>query len=124
MKKSKTQQLLDHWLGYKFSTGSYPGEDYVKFQREAKQALKELTSEAGYSLYSFNANHYCFSAVVQENKSGAFAYISISDVRFWPDEWAHKVLYRQMKHEKDWTGGANHYCRLTELPDMLQRLYR
>lgn len=28
-------KTISKWLGYEFSTGSYPGEDYIKFQRVA-----------------------------------------------------------------------------------------
>lgn len=123
MKKSKVEILLDRWLGHQFSSGSIAGEDYLKFQRESKRVLKELAGEAGYDLYRFNPNHYCFSAVLQQIEGGAFAYVSASDVRFGKDEWATHLLYRQMKHEEDWTGGPNHYCSMLELPASLRALY-
>ena len=45
---SKAECLVKKWSPHYFSTGSYPGEDYKKFQREARAALKELADAAGY----------------------------------------------------------------------------
>lgn len=121
---SKVERLVEKWSTHHFSTGVYPGEDYKKFQREARAALKEVAEAAGYTLYKFLPNHYEFCAVLQERETGAYAYVSISDVRFFKNEWATHVLYRQMKNENDWKGGANHYSPLIGLSDALQTLYQ
>lgn len=94
-----------------------------KFQREARAALKELADAAGYTLHKFLPNHYQFSAILQEHETGAYAYVSISDVRFFRNAWATNILYRQMRDEYDWHGGDNHYCTLTGLSTALQSLY-
>ena len=60
---------------------------------------------------------------MQEN-SGAFAYVSMSDVRSGGRVWYNRVLYRTMRHEKDWTGGFNNFCAWGELAEALARLYR
>ena len=73
-------------------------------------------------LYSFCKNHYEFSAVVKSNKTNQFYYISISDVRYWKNEWANHILYRTMEHDKDWTGGSNRYSTLKELEENLLNL--
>lgn len=120
---SKAERLVKKWSSHHFSTGVYPGEDYKKFQKEARTALKELADAAGYILYRFLPNNYQFSAILQEHETGAYAYVSISDVRFFRNEWATNILYRQMRDEYDWHGGANHYCTLTGLSTALQSLY-
>lgn len=120
---SKAECLVKKWSPHHFSTGGYPGEDYKKFQREARAALKELADAAGYTLHRFLPNHYQFSAILQEHETGAYAYVSISDVRFFRNAWATNILYRQMRDEYDWHGGANHYCTLTGLSTALQSLY-
>lgn len=122
-KLSKVEKLEAKWYDHEFSSGPYPGEDYLQFQKEARAALAEVAAEAGYVLYKFNKNHYEFSAVLQEKETGAFAYVSIADVRFFPREWGEHILYRRMKHETDWVGGPNHYSSLRMLAHDLQRLY-
>ena len=118
MMKSK----LEKWLGYKFSSGCTTGEDYKKFQRAAKSELKKMATENGMTLHKFNPNHYEFSAVLKDTESDTFMYVSISDVRFFPDEWYREVLYRTMKHDHDWTGGHNNYCCWPELGECTRRL--
>lgn len=115
----KKKSFIEQWLCYQFSTGSETGQDYKNFEKQARKDLSVRAKAAGYTLVKFNNNHYCFSAVLRRVESGAYVYISISDVRFWPDEWYSHVLYRTMRHATDWTGGMNHYCMWDELEEVL-----
>lgn len=114
---------LEKWLKHDFSTGVKTGEDYLKFQREAKANLKKQANAAGYTLHSFHKNHYCFSAVLHHAETNKFIFISISDVRFFKNEWYTHVLYRTMKYEKDWTGGQNHYCQWEDIGKVISRTF-
>lgn len=107
--------MLEKWLGYKFSTGVEAGEDYKKFQRAARASLKKICEAENITIYSFHGNHYTFSAVLKNMETEKYVFVSISDVRHWQDEWYYKVLIRTMEHEKDWRGGANHYCKWNEI---------
>lgn len=115
---------MEKWLGFQFSTGVYPGEDYKKFQSAAKRSLKKIANAHGFDLHAFNGNHYEFSAVLKQQESGRFIYVSISDVRFWPDQWYNHVLIRTMSHDKDWTGGPNNYCSWPDIGKTAQWLSR
>ena len=115
-------KTMSTWLGYKFSTGSFPGEDYLKFQRNARASLKKMAEENGFELFNFSKNHYCFSAVLRKKDSDHFIYVSIQDVRTWQDEWANQVLIRTMAHESDWTGGYNNYCTWDEIGEKAKSL--
>ncbi|MGF7011985.1 hypothetical protein M2146_002539 [Lachnospiraceae bacterium PF1-22] len=118
MKTSK----LEKWIGYEFSTGSDTGSDYLKFQREARSDLKKMAEENGLKLHSFSKNHYCFSAVLKNELTGNYIYVSISDVRFFSSRWFYDILYRTMSHEKDWTGGHNMYCCWKDVGEKAKRL--
>ena len=61
-----------------------------------------------------NCNHDCVSAFVKsaENKC---VYVSISDVRFFTNEWYNNILIRTAKNEQDYYGGFNHRTTLKEL---------
>lgn len=112
---------LERWTRHEFSSGSYAGEDYLKFQREARTDLRKQAAVAGYKLFKFNKNHYCFSAVLQDEETGSFVYVSVGDVR-GSSRWYGEVLYRTMKHEKDWTGGPNRFCRWDEITEALSSM--
>lgn len=113
---------VERWRNHEFSSGSYAGEDYLAFQRAAKKDLKNIAQSAGFQLHGFNPNHYCFSAVLQHEGTGAFVYVSVGDVRGPAGRWYDRVLYRTMRHEKDWTGGINQWCRWDELAAALSQM--
>lgn len=101
---------MSKWLNFQFSTGVYPGEDYIRFQRQARNELKKQAEASGFELHQFNKNHYEFSAVLRHKETNRFVYVSISDVRYFPNKWYDRVLIRTMAHDKDWSGGPNNYC--------------
>lgn len=115
---------VEDYLNHEFSTGTVPGEDYMAFQRTAKADLKKKAEAAGYILYAFIKNHYCFSAVLRDEQTGKFAYVSIQDVRGDAPEWYRWVLFRTMSHDRDWRGGNNNFCQWNELTDRLTTLRR
>ena len=103
------------WLNHTFSSGTDPLPDYVEFQRKMRFDLKRIAKNNNLELHSFNKNHYEFSAVLKDIHEDKFIYVSISDVRYWKNEWYNHVLIRTMEHDKDWTGGSNHYCKWEEI---------
>lgn len=113
---------IEKWVGYRFSSGGTTGEDYKRFERDMRIDLKRQAAKHGLVLHDFHKNHYEFSAVLKDANADRFAYVSISDVRFWQDEWVYKVLYRTMKHDKDWTGGGNHYCKWEDVGNSIAEL--
>ncbi len=119
----KINSFLNKWYNKEIENwGVTTSKQYRDFESDYKKVLKETCKEIGFELKDFNKNHYDFSAVLQNKKNKLYYYISISDVRWWKNDWADKILYRTMKDEKDWTGGSNHFCKLTELADYLVNL--
>lgn len=115
--------FLKKWYNKKIEDyGSCTSPEYMQFQKEYKGVLKEIAKKNNMNLHSFNKNHYQFSAVMQSNRTNQFYYISISDVRYFNNEWADNILYRTMEHEKDWTGGTNLYSSLENLSQELLNL--
>ena len=49
-------------------------------------------------------------------------YISISDVRYFTNEWYSHILIRTAKSDTDYRGGFNHYTTLENLPYKAARL--
>lgn len=105
---------LKKYIGYKFSSGCYTGDDYKFFQTKYINLLKTMCKNNHWQLVNVAKNHYCFSAFIKsaENKC---VYISISDVRYFSNEWYNHILIRTAKNETDYHGGFNNYTNLEEL---------
>lgn len=105
---------LEKYIDYEFSSGCYTGDDYKSFQTKYINYLRSICKQNHWHLVNVGRNHYCFSAFIKsaENKC---VYVSISDVRFFTNEWYNNVLIRKAKNEQDNYGGFNHRTTLKEL---------
>lgn len=105
---------LEKYIDYEFSSGCYTGDDYKSFQTKYINFLRSICKQNHWQLVNVGKNHYCFSAFIKsaENKC---VYISISDVRFFTNEWYNNILIRTAKNEQDYHGGFNHRTTLKEL---------
>lgn len=105
---------LEKHIDYEFSSGCYTGDDYKSFQTKYINFLRSICKQNHWQLVNVGRNHYCFSAFIKsaENKC---VYISISDVRFFTNEWYNNILIRTAKNEQDYYGGFNHRTTLKEL---------
>ncbi len=105
---------LKKYVGYEFSSGCYTGDDYKTFQTKYINFLKAICKQNHWQLVNVGRNHYCFSAFIKsaENKC---VYVSISDVRYFSNEWYNRILIRTAKDEQDYRGGFNNYTTLDGL---------
>ena len=105
---------LQKYIGYEFSSGCYTGDDYKSFQTKYINYLKAMCKNNHWQLVNVCKNHYCFSAFIKsaENKC---VYVSISDVRYFSNEWYNHILIRTAKNEQDYRGGFNNYTTLDGL---------
>lgn len=110
----KNKLKAERWRDYGFSTGTITGDDYLSFQKDARSDLNKMAKEKGLIVHSFNKNHYCFSAILK-TQDGKYIYTSISDVRFFPNQFLDHVSIRTMSNEKDYTGGTNNYCLWSDI---------
>ena len=105
---------LEKYIDYEFSSGCYTGDDYKSFQTKYINFLRSMCKQNHWQLVNVGRNHYCFSAFIKsaENKC---VYVSISDVRFFTNEWYNNILIRTAKNEQDYHDGFNHRTTLKEL---------
>ena len=105
---------LEKYVNYEFSSGCYTGEDYKSFQTKYINYLRAVCKNNHWRLVNVGKNHYCFSAFIKsaENKC---VYISISDVRYFSNEWYDHILIRTAENETDYRGGFNNYTTLSDL---------
>ena len=92
-------------------------KDYISFERKYINFIKRVCKAHNYELAKFSPNHYEFSCFVKGNNK--FAYISISDVRYFKNEWFNNILIRTAEHDRDYHGGFNQHTRLPELESKL-----
>ena len=114
---------LKKYLNYEFSTGCYTGEDYKVFERKYINYIKSICKEYSWEFVKALKGHYEFSAFIKNYKE-QYIYISISDVRFFKNEWFGHILIRTAKNEKDYTGGQNRYCGLPTLPVAIDCIFQ
>ena len=117
--KSEVPATLRPFVDYRFSSGGITGSDYKSFQTKYKNFIKKNLPE-GYSIEKWNPNHYQFSCVL--GKNGRYVYMSISDVRYFQNEWFQNILVRTMKHDSDWTGGPNQYASIFNLMKKIEKV--
>ena len=105
---------LEKYINYEFSSGCYTGDDYKSFQTKYINYLRSICKQNHWQLVNVGKNHYCFSAFIKsaENKC---VYISISDVRYFSNEWYDRILIRTAENETDYRGGFNNYTTLSDL---------
>lgn len=106
---------LNGYINYTFSSGCYTGEDYKIFERKYISFLKTICNNNNWRLVKVNKNHYCFSAFIKGGTENNYVYISISDVRYFNNDWYNHILIRTAKNETDYRGGFNHYTTLERL---------
>ncbi len=112
---------LQKCLDFQFSTGIYTGSDYITFQTKYLNFLKHMCKNNGWKLVNVNKNHYCFSAFIK-SKTNKCVYLSISDVRYFDNDWYKNILVRTAKNELDYKGGFNNYTTLDNLENKIAQL--
>lgn len=114
---------LKKYIDYEFSSGFYTGEDYKSFQTKYINYLKAMCKENHWELVNISKNHYCFSAFIKSSQNKC-VYLSISDVRYFSNEWYNHILVRTAKNEVDYRGGFNNYTTLEKLDNTVSRLLK
>ena len=109
---------LQKYLDYEFSSGTTTGSDYKKFENKYINYLKSICKQNSWELVKVNKNHYEFSAFIK-NKDNHYIYMSISDVRYWNNDWHNHILIRDAKNEQDYRGGRNQYIKLPHLEESI-----
>lgn len=115
---------LKQYINYEFSSGCYIGNDYKTFQTKYINFLKTICKSNNWKLIKVNKNHYCFSAFIKGGTENKYVYISISDVRYFSNDWYNHILIRTAKNEVDYKGGFNNYATLEKLEGKICELLK
>ena len=105
--------------------GCYMSEEAKLFARHLKSTIKTIAQEQSFEMTNFSVGHYYISGFLK--KDGKFVYFSRDIERYEQPINLEKsgvfgFLVRTAKHEKDYTGGHNNYCGLSEFSNLLDRI--
>lgn len=109
------EKLIKTWKGHDFERdaewigdgvkGSY---DFKRFALQFRNAVKRSLPE-NWKLHECKPNWFTITGFVHNTVTDKWIYFSISDVRFWKDEWCDQILIRTANGPRDFKGGGNHY---------------
>lgn len=117
------------WVGYDFNQNGWSkthenhSDAFDQFVRDFRSDLKTMVKGTDWVVLPFTGNWFSFSGFLYNEKLDKYWYFSISDVRYFQDSWHDAILYRTAKHAKDWTGGANRYCKFFDLIYSIQHAF-
>lgn len=117
--KATSKEGIEQWLDYRFESSCSTTEELRAFARDFKKAVKG-SLPVGCVLADWNRGHFEVFGFISKN--GKYVYFSISDVRFWQNEWHDNILIRTAKDIKDYTGGSNCYTSLKDFKANVERL--
>jgi len=128
MTKMKTQsyeveipETLEDFKNWRFSSRTTTGKDFKRFCRVYKKFIKENLPENA-ELIDFRKGHYILSGFIEKDDN--FVYFSVSDVRYFQNEWAESILVRTAESEKDYSGGSNHSVGLEHFGEKVGKLLK
>lgn len=116
------KNIMKKWYNHTFEDwGAVTSPEFKDFVKDYKKYLSEIAKEIGAKLVSFSPNHYEFSAFLKRDAN--YVYFSISDVRYFEDEWRKNILIRRANDDRDYKGETNCKSDLEHLKDNLDSLF-
>lgn len=103
----------------------YMSEEAKSFARHLKATIKTIAQEQNFELVSYGVGHYYIYGFLK--KEDKFIYFSRDIERYEQPIDLEKsgvfgFLVRTAKHEKDYTGGCNNYCGLSDFGNLINRI--
>lgn len=117
----KGNSNITKWIDYPFASSSSTTSEFREFEKDFIEGVKKQVGNE-FKLYGFGGSHFYVSGFLKNKKTGKIVYISVSDVRFFPNGWYEDVLIRTAKDEKDYTGGRNNSCNFYEIYEKAKEL--
>lgn len=94
-----------------FESSSGKTEQWINFYKTFKSEFTKELKSIGATEIKFHENHFCLSGFFRAPKG--FYYFSLADVRIGSYRYRQgELMYRAVKHNKDYTGGHNQYVKI------------
>lgn len=104
--------------------GGYVSKEYRNFQTALVREISKNATAVDAKVISSSKGHYDTSCFVERN--GKFVFISHSSTLCRMDDGVRidlgSLLIRTARHEKDYRGGYNNFCHISELQSMIDEL--
>lgn len=113
---------IEKWLDYEFESSSSLTPEFAQFRRDIKSYIKKSLSKGLTLIMSFGTLHFAFSGFIKNEATEKFIYFSSSDVRGGYNGWYNNLLIRTADNAKDYSGGSNQSCKITELVEKTKQL--
>ena len=113
--------FIKKWEWFKFILYSVPTEQYANFNKWFKRIMKNIATNLWWTIEWFKPNHFDTSWFITVGDKHVF--ISISDVRYFKDEWKDHILYRTAKDTNDYMWWSNKYTTLINLRWDLDKIF-
>lgn len=84
--------------------------------------MRSICKKYGWNIVKINRNHYEFSTLFENNKN-KYVYFSISDVRYYKNEWYDYILIKAVKSDMDYYNGQTKYTSLKTLTIDIKKLF-
>jgi len=116
------------WVGFDFNHNGWSNthenhnDGFDQFVRDFRSDLKQMVKGTKWKLHTCKGNWFYIYGFFHNEQDEKWVYFSISDVRFFKDQWYNNVLIRTAKHENDFTGGSNRSTTFSQIAYMLDKI--
>ena len=114
-KEKQGTKGIEKWVDYDFESSTRLTPEFAQFRREIRNYIKKSLSDEFELIMPFGTLHFAFSGFVKNKTTKKFVYFSSDDVRGRNNGWYDNLLIRTAENAKDYTGGRNCFCKITEL---------
>jgi cysteinyl-tRNA synthetase len=112
---------MERWLNNSFESSSGLTPEFATFAKDFKKAITDSIKD-NFELVNWSRGHFEVFGFLKNKTTEKMVYFSISDVRYWQNEWYDHILIRTAEHDKDYTGGSNCYTTFKGLREATERL--
>ncbi len=113
---------MEKWLYYKFEPlECRTDKDFISFARNLKAELNVHIKEHGCELVIFRKGSFFVSGFVYNPVKDKFMYFNVGDVRD-TGIWHKRVLVREARNTKDYTGMQNQWTELENFGHAVKRI--
>lgn len=114
---------MDKWKNRTIADGGgYNSEDFLEFAKDFKKFLFKELQSVHIDLNRFNVGHHEVSGFFLNRTTNKFGYFSISDVRYFPNDWHNNIMVRSVTGYGDYKGGTNNWSSLSNFAETAERI--
>lgn len=117
---TKNEKIISNFIAKWNDVQTNNEVEFKSFVSDFKKAVKAVCEENGIdkSAIKFSVGHFYISGFIKthDNASSPYVYFSVSDTRS-PMKFSDfaGLMYRTAEHERDFTGGSNHWGGLADM---------